>query len=135
MCVSLAADGAVELVGNRTECGLLQMATALGADYEAIRREGRVLRMFPFSSERKRMTSLVSQPGSRSALPFQLTRPACIALPGGFCLNLYSLWHDGTSKASSVFRDSKHSWLLPEAAPVIVRHLTCGGKGALPDAV
>ncbi len=66
MC--LAADGAFELVGNRTECGLLQMATALGADYEAIRREGSVLRMFPFSSERKRMTSVVAQPGSRSAL-------------------------------------------------------------------
>ncbi len=55
-------------MGNRTECGLLQMAAALGADYEAIRREGSVLRMFPFSSERKRMTSVVAQPGSRSAL-------------------------------------------------------------------
>ena len=44
------------------------MAAALGADYEAIRREGSVMRMFPFSSERKRMTSIVAQPGSRSAL-------------------------------------------------------------------
>lgn len=69
------ADGTVELVGNRTECGLLQMATALGADYEAIRREGRMLRMFPFSSERKRMTSVVSQPGSRSALSMPCVQP------------------------------------------------------------
>ena len=67
-CSCPAADGAFELVGNRTECGLLQMAAALGADYEAIRRKGSVLRMFPFSSERKRMTSVVAQPGSRSAL-------------------------------------------------------------------
>ncbi len=61
----LNADGAVELVGNRTECGLLQMAVALGADYQALRKEGQVLRTFPFSSERKRMTSIVSEPGSR----------------------------------------------------------------------
>ena len=63
----LFADGAVELVGNRTECGLLQMAVALGADYKAMRKEGQILRTFPFSSERKRMTSIVSEPGSRCA--------------------------------------------------------------------
>ena len=62
------ADGGTELVGDRTECGLLQMTAALGADYVQMRREGRVLRAFPFSSERKRMSSIVSQPGARSAL-------------------------------------------------------------------
>ena len=55
-------------MGDRTECGLLQMTAALGADYVQMRREGRVLRAFPFSSERKRMSSIVSQPGARSAL-------------------------------------------------------------------
>ncbi len=55
-------------MGNRTECGLLQMAVALGADYQALRKEGQVLRTFPFSSERKRMTSIVSEPGSRCEL-------------------------------------------------------------------
>ena len=62
------ADGGTELVGDRTECGLLQMTAALGADYVQMRREGRVLRAFPFSSERKRMSSITSQPGARSAL-------------------------------------------------------------------
>ena len=62
------ADGGTELVGDRTECGLLQMTAALGADYVQMRREGRVLRAFPFSSERKRMTSIISQPGARSVL-------------------------------------------------------------------
>lgn len=61
----LGADGSVELVGNRTECGLLQMAATLGADYSEMRRNAQVLRTFPFSSERKRMTSVVSQPGAR----------------------------------------------------------------------
>ncbi len=61
------ADGQVSLVGDRTECGLLQLASSLGADYHLAREEGQVLRAFPFSSERKRMSTLTTQPGARSA--------------------------------------------------------------------
>ena len=50
------------------------MAAALGANYVQMRREGRVLRMFPFSSARKRMTSLISQPGARSASALSSSR-------------------------------------------------------------
>ena len=114
MCVT-ASDGAVELVGNRTECGLLQMAAALGADYEAIRREGRVLRMFPFSSERKRMTSLVSQPGSRSA-PSSADPTDTNCRAAGSCLDLYGLCHNDMLKASSRLLNKSHSPLLPGAA-------------------
>jgi magnesium-transporting ATPase (P-type) len=61
----LGADGQVTQVGNRTECGLLQLASSLGADYRATREECQVLRAFPFSSERKRMSTLTSKPGAR----------------------------------------------------------------------
>lgn len=64
-------------MGNRTECGLLQMAAGLGADYEEIRRQGRVLRSFPFSSERKRMTSLTAQPGGRCVVICPLAATTC----------------------------------------------------------
>ena len=94
---ALAAGGAVELVGNRTECGLLQMAAALGADYEAIRREGRILRTFPFSSDRKRMTSLVSQPGARSALPCPpALRPLLLQDPVCICTGRLQTGHSGS---------------------------------------
>lgn len=56
-------------MGNRTECGLLQLASSLGADYQATRQECQILHAFPFSSERKRMSTLTCQPGARSAIP------------------------------------------------------------------
>lgn len=63
------ADGQVALVGNRTECGLLQLASSLGADYQVARQESQVLRAFPFSSERKRMSTLTCQSGARWTTP------------------------------------------------------------------
>ena len=57
---------AVELVkvGNRTECALLQLALGLGANYEDIREQADQLRVLPFSSDRKRMSVIVAEPGS-----------------------------------------------------------------------
>ena len=55
------------LVGNRTECGLLQLVSGLGADYAAARQQADLLRVLPFSSERKRMSTLTRQPGNRHA--------------------------------------------------------------------
>lgn len=49
-------------VGNRTECALLALTEALGADYELIRARTRVERVFPFTSDRKRMTSITRPP-------------------------------------------------------------------------
>ncbi|BDA45515.1 Plasma membrane calcium-transporting ATPase 1 [Coccomyxa sp. Obi] len=60
-------DGQVALVGNRTECGLLQLASSLGADYQVARQESQVLRAFPFSSERKRMSTLTCQPNASTS--------------------------------------------------------------------
>jgi magnesium-transporting ATPase (P-type) len=66
----------VQLVGNRTECGLLQLVSGLGADYAAVRAAADTLRVFPFSSERKRMSTLTRQPDARRAqLPLLLSPP------------------------------------------------------------
>ena len=51
-------------VGNRTECALLELALRLGAGFEEIERSHHKLRTIPFSSERKCMTTIVSQEGS-----------------------------------------------------------------------
>lgn len=50
-------------VGNRTECALLELCSHLGANYNRIRSEQKVVRRFPFSSDRKRMSTLVFNPG------------------------------------------------------------------------
>ena len=47
-------------VGNRTECALLQLVMDLGGSIEALRESQFTLRTHPFSSERKRMSTLVS---------------------------------------------------------------------------
>ena len=46
-------------MGNRTECALLQLASDLGASIDDLRAERKALRTFPFTSERKRMTTLL----------------------------------------------------------------------------
>lgn len=55
------AGGVVEN-GNRTECALLRFACTLGADVGAMRRAAPVIGALPFSSERKRMSVVVSLP-------------------------------------------------------------------------
>ena len=45
-------------VGSRTECALLALAAGLGDDYAAARERHRQAAVAPFSSERKRMSTL-----------------------------------------------------------------------------
>lgn len=51
-------------MGNGTECSLLGLAQRLGANFEGMEAENEVLQRIPFSSERKRMTTVVRQTGS-----------------------------------------------------------------------
>lgn len=69
--VRLMSDGADTLVkiGNRTECALLELCSHLGANYSRIRSEQQVVRRFPFSSDRKRMSTLAFNPGDRCGMP------------------------------------------------------------------
>ncbi len=54
-------------MGNRTECALLELCTGLGGSYARIRSGHELVRRFPFSSDRKRMSSLCFNPGERCA--------------------------------------------------------------------
>lgn len=57
--------GKLVKVGNRTECALLELCAALGGSYTRIRAGHDLVRRFPFSSDRKRMSSLTFSPGER----------------------------------------------------------------------
>jgi hypothetical protein len=61
------AGGRPLQVGSRTECALLALAGGLGADYAAARGAGRLLAVAPFSSDRKRMSTLVAAAEPRRA--------------------------------------------------------------------
>lgn len=53
-------NGKVEFIGSKTECALLMFARNMGSDYSAIRNTVKVEELYPFSSKRKRMSTLVS---------------------------------------------------------------------------
>jgi Ca2+ transporting ATPase len=48
----------IEQNGNKTECALLEIAYRLGYDYEKFRNRDRIKKVFPFSSERKKMATV-----------------------------------------------------------------------------
>jgi len=51
------ADGTYEQIGNKTECALLELAAKFGFDYTQWRNSDNVVRIIPFSSKRKRMST------------------------------------------------------------------------------
>jgi len=54
----------VQQVGNKTECAMLTFMEGFGCRYEAVRQAARVQRIYSFTSERKRMSTLVKNEGS-----------------------------------------------------------------------
>ena len=67
-------------MGNRTECALLQLTESLGVSYAEVREAAapRVLRQFPFASDRKRMSVLLEGRGGGDGGPV----PARLHLKG-----------------------------------------------------
>lgn len=48
-------------VGNRTECALLELCSKLGVEVGSLQQAHQILQVIPFSSDRKRMTSVTLQ--------------------------------------------------------------------------
>ena len=53
-------NGQIEVIGSKTEGALLLLAKQLGSDYEAFRKSFVVSSLFSFSSDRKRMSTVVN---------------------------------------------------------------------------
>lgn len=51
-------NGKFEQIGNKTECSLLELAFEFDYNYKNYRPSDKILKIIPFSSERKRMTSV-----------------------------------------------------------------------------
>ncbi len=56
-------DGSWTFIGNPTECALLAAARKAGSDYQQLRKESDIVRVFPFSSQNKDMSTIVSEDG------------------------------------------------------------------------
>ena len=56
-------DGNWSFIGNPTECSLLAAASKAGVDYQKLRHEADVVRVFPFSSQNKDMSTIVRENG------------------------------------------------------------------------
>eukprot|EP00008_Paramoeba_atlantica_P013334 CAMPEP_0201482814 /NCGR_PEP_ID=MMETSP0151_2-20130828/7063_1 /ASSEMBLY_ACC=CAM_ASM_000257 /TAXON_ID=200890 /ORGANISM="Paramoeba atlantica, Strain 621/1 / CCAP 1560/9" /LENGTH=967 /DNA_ID=CAMNT_0047865677 /DNA_START=47 /DNA_END=2950 /DNA_ORIENTATION=- len=57
--VEMAEDLPPKFIGNKTECALLVFSSHCGYDYEEIRRNTEVTKVYAFSSARKRMSCVV----------------------------------------------------------------------------
>ena len=57
-------DGSWTFIGNPTECALLAAARKAGSDYQQLRKESDIVRIFPFSSQNKDMSTIVNEDGS-----------------------------------------------------------------------
>ena len=56
-------DGNWSFIGNPTECSLLATAAKAGVDYQEIRHAADIVRVFPFSSQNKDMSTIVRENG------------------------------------------------------------------------
>ena len=56
-------DGNWSFIGNPTECSLLAAAAKAGVDYQEIRHAADIVRVFPFSSQNKDMSTIVRENG------------------------------------------------------------------------
>ena len=56
-------DGTWSFIGNPTECSLLVAAQKAGVDYQKRRHDADVIRVFPFSSQNKDMSTIVREDG------------------------------------------------------------------------
>jgi len=48
-----------EFIGAKTECALLVLSNKLGVPYEKVRKDTEVVKIFPFSSKKKKMSTIV----------------------------------------------------------------------------
>ena len=56
-------DSGWTFIGNPTECALLAAAHKAGSDYQQLRKEADIVRIFPFSSQNKDMSTIVNEDG------------------------------------------------------------------------
>ncbi len=56
-------NGSWSFIGNPTECSLLVAAQKAGTDYQRLRHDADIVRVFPFSSQNKDMSTIVRENG------------------------------------------------------------------------
>ena len=61
-------DGKWSFIGNPTECSLLVAAQKAGVDYQKLRHDADIVRVFPFSSQNKDMSTIVREENGKLVL-------------------------------------------------------------------
>jgi Ca2+-transporting ATPase len=51
-------NGRIDFVGSKTECALLGFSKSLGSQYEDLRHDANIVKVYPFASKRKTMTTI-----------------------------------------------------------------------------
>lgn len=75
----------IDQIGNKTDCALLELAYILGFDFRKIRNSDQVIKIYPFSSETKSMTSIIND--NKKVMIFSKGAPDFLLKNCGFYLN------------------------------------------------
>ncbi|KAI8382260.1 PMCA-type calcium-translocating P-type ATPase [Blakeslea trispora] len=60
-------NGKADFVGSKTECALLAFSKNLGSNYEDLRHDAKVAKVYPFASKRKTMTTILEMKENAAA--------------------------------------------------------------------
>ena len=53
----------INQIGNKTDCALLELAYIFGYDFRKVRNSDKVIKVYPFSSEAKTMSTIIKDNG------------------------------------------------------------------------
>lgn len=99
-------------IGNKTDCALLEMAFRMGYDYKKYRNKDQQLKVFPFSSEKKKMATVYLDNEKNTQYVFVKGAPDFL-LP--YCTKYVR--NNGTvGKVTTDFTDTVHETILDFAA-------------------
>lgn len=60
-------NGKIVFIGSKTECALLEFSKSFGVDYREVRSNSKYLKVYPFASKRKTMTTVIKLTSASSS--------------------------------------------------------------------
>ncbi len=104
-------------IGNKTECALLEMAYNLGYNYKELRNKDNIVKIFPFSSETKCMTTVSKEKGkfyafTKGAPDFVLKRCAFYLNAAGVATTITEAYKNTLNAKLTEFAEATFRTLL-----------------------
>ncbi|KAG0166825.1 hypothetical protein DFQ28_006855 [Apophysomyces sp. BC1034] len=103
-------NGKIDFVGSKTECALLGFTKVLGCDYETIRHDSKTVKVFPFASKRKTMTTIVQTLESSAATKSQSDYRVHVKGASEIVLESCTHYLDSRGHVKKLTKESEVKW-------------------------